>query len=68
MYESALFKSENEKETVYKTLNPDDQAIDKVSEEMQKQLNCNLNDILESINNKDYQESIRKIKEIREDE
>ncbi len=40
---------------------------DSVMEDMQRQLDCNLEDILGSINNKDYQESVRKIKEIRED-
>lgn len=40
---------------------------DDIMDEMQKQLNCTPKDILESINNKDYQESIKRLKEIRED-
>lgn len=64
MYESALFKSKEQNTTVSNTLNSDDVINDKVSSEMQKQLNCNLNDVFESINNKDYENSIRKIKEI----
>lgn len=45
----------------------DKKITDDVMESMRKQLNCSANDILESINNKDYQESIRKIKEILDD-
>lgn len=67
MYESALFKSNEQKTTVSDTFISDDEISDNVSEEMQKQLNCNLKSVLESINDKDYQKSIRKIKEIRED-
>ena len=67
MYESALFKSKEQNTTPSNTLNSDDEITDNVSKEMQKQLNCNLEDVLESINNKEYQKSIRKIKEIRED-
>lgn len=67
MYESALFKSQKQNTTVSNTLISDDEITDNVSNEMQKQLNCSLEDVLESIKNKDYRESIRIIKEIRED-
>jgi len=67
MYESALFKSKEQNTTASNTFISGDEISDKVSEEMQKQLNCNLKDVLESINNKDYQDSIRRLKEIRED-
>ncbi len=67
MYESALFKSKEQNTTVSNSFISDHEITDNVSEEMQKQLNCTPEDILESINNKDYQESLRKIKEIRED-
>ena len=67
MYESALFKSKDQDTTASDTFISDDEITDNVSKEMQKQLNCNLKSVLESIDNKDYQKSIRKIKEIRED-
>ena len=47
--------------------NEDEKISDSVMESMQKQLTMSPKDILESINNKDHQESIRKIKEIMED-
>ena len=68
MYESALFKSTNEEKTISNhTIDSDNVQMDKVSRDMQKQLNPTVEDILDSINNKDYQVSIRKIMEIRED-
>jgi hypothetical protein len=67
MYESALFKSKEQNTTVSNTFISDNEITDDVSNEVQKQLNCNLKDVLESINNKDYQDSIRMLKEIREE-
>jgi len=66
--ESGLFMSRDKSITdSTKSTETNNKMTDSVMEAMQKQLNYNLNDMLESINNKDYQESIRKIKEIRED-
>lgn len=68
--ESALFSSEQKRKIGIISPPPTDGDMkidDHIMVEMQKQLNCNLNDVLESINNKDYQESIRRLKEIRED-
>jgi hypothetical protein len=67
MYESALFKSKEQTIMVFNTLISDNDITDNISQEMQKQLNCNLQDVLNNVSNKDYQESIRKIREIRED-
>lgn len=68
--ESALFSSEQKRKMGISSPPPTDGDMkidDHIMVEMQKQLNCNLQDVLESINNKDYQESIRRLKEIRED-
>jgi hypothetical protein len=47
--------------------NGDKNIDDDIMEKIQKQLNPTTKDILESINDKDYQESIKRLKEIRED-
>ena len=66
--ESGLFISDSESTTDTITLvNAGRKITDHVMEDMQKQLNYTPNEILENMNNKDYQESVRKIKEIRED-
>ncbi len=67
--ESALFSSEQKRkmDIISQTTDGDMKIDDHIMVEMRKQLNCNLKDVLESINNKDYQESIKKLKEIRED-
>jgi len=69
--ESALFNSEQKRKigiiSSSPSTNGDKNIDDDIMQEMQKQLNCNLEDVLESINNKDYQESVRRLKEIRED-
>lgn len=66
--ESALFNSEQKRKMgIIAPMNVESKMTDHIMEEMRKQLNYAPEDILESINNKDYQESIRKIKEIREE-
>jgi DNA-binding Xre family transcriptional regulator len=68
--ESALFNSEQKRKMGIISpplVNRDRNIDDEIMDEMQKQLNCNPEDILESINNKDYQESIQRLKDIRED-
>ncbi|MDQ3084646.1 MAG: hypothetical protein M3Q77_07525 [Thermoproteota archaeon] len=66
--ESGLYKTGNQSTTDPITLlNDDRKIIDSVMEDMQKQLNYTPKDIFDSLHNEDYQESIRKIKEIRED-
>ena len=66
--ESGLFISDSESTTDTITLvNAGRKITDHVMEDMQKQLNYTPNEILENMNNKDYRESVRKIKEIRED-
>jgi hypothetical protein len=66
--ESALFTSEQKRKMgITASTNEDDKKTDPVMESMNKQLNATPHDILENINNEEYQESIRKLKEIRED-
>ncbi|MDR4492426.1 MAG: hypothetical protein R2685_16275 [Candidatus Nitrosocosmicus sp.] len=66
--ELALFTSEQKRKMGFIVSHSGDEKItDPVMESMEKQLNMSPNDILDSINNKGYQESIRKIKEIMED-
>jgi hypothetical protein len=65
--ESALFTSEEKcKMGIIASPNEDEKITDPVMKSMEKQLNMSPKDIIESINNKDYQESIRKLKEIME--
>ena len=67
--ESALYTLEQKRKMgIRASTNEDEKITDPVMESMKKQLNMSPKDILDSINNKDYQESIRKIKEITEDE
>jgi hypothetical protein len=66
--DSALFTSEQKhKMGIIASTNEDEKITDSVMEDMRKQLVSTPKDILESINNKAYQESIKKIKEIMED-
>lgn len=66
--ESALFTTEQKhKMGITASTNEEEKIIDPVMESMRKQLAVSPKDILESIHNKDYQESIRKVKEITED-
>ncbi|HEX5185984.1 MAG TPA: hypothetical protein VFV86_03760 [Nitrososphaeraceae archaeon] len=66
--ESGLFISENRSTTDTTTqMNGPRKITDLVMEDMQKQLNCTPEDIFERVNNSDYQESLKKIKEITED-
>jgi hypothetical protein len=65
--DSALFTLEQKRKMgIVESTNNDEKVIDPVMDGMRKQLTMTPEDILESINNKDYQESIRKLKEIRE--
>lgn len=66
--ESALFTSEQKRKMgIIPSTNEEEKFTDPVMKSMQKQLTMTPKDILESINSKEYQQSIRKIKEIRED-
>ncbi len=65
--ESALFSSEQKRNMgIIGPMNEEEKITDQVMEAMQKQLDITPSGFLENINNKVYQESIRKIKEIRE--
>jgi DNA-binding Xre family transcriptional regulator len=66
--ELALFNSEQKRKigVISSSTGKDKNIDDEIMVEMQKQLNCNPKDVLESIHNRDYQESIKKLKEIRE--
>lgn len=66
--ESGLYVCEKRSTTDATTqVNGSSKITDHVMEDMQKQLNCTPEGILERINNSDYQESVRKIKEITQD-
>lgn len=66
--ESALFNSEQKCNMgIIGPTDGEEKITDQVMEALQKQLNLTPSDILDSINNKDYQESVRRLKEIRED-
>jgi hypothetical protein len=67
--ESALFSLEQKRKMgIISPITDGDRSIDgHIMEKMQEQLNSTPEGIFDSLNNKDYQESIRKIKEIRED-
>jgi hypothetical protein len=65
--ESGIYTTEQmRKMGIIESTKEDEKITDHVMGDMRKQLNMEPNDILEGINNKDYQESIRKIKEIEE--
>jgi hypothetical protein len=66
--ESALFTLEQKRKMgITWSTNEDEKITDPIMEGMEKQLTMSPKEILESINNKEYQESIRKLKEIMED-
>lgn len=66
--ESALFTPDQKRKMgINESTEGEEKITDHVMDDMQKQLTCTPKDILESINNKQYQESIKKIKEIMED-
>ncbi len=66
--ESALFDSEQKRKMGTDTqMTGENKITDHVMDDMRKQLNPTSKDMLESIHNKDYQDSIRKIKEIMDD-
>ena len=64
--ESALFTLEQKRKMAIIEQTEEDKITDPVMESMRNQLTMTPKDILESIDNKDYQESIRKIREIEE--
>ena len=66
--DSALFTVEQKQKMriVEPTTDGVAKVTDHVNEDMQKQLNYTPEEILQTLNNKDYQESIRKIREIKE--
>jgi len=66
--DSALFTTEQKRKLgITASTNEEEKIIDTVMESMRNQLTMKPSDILESINNKEYQETIRKLKEIREE-
>ncbi len=67
--ESALFTLEQKgKMGITASIDKEEKITDPVMESMKKQLTMTPKDIFESISNTDYQETIRKIKEIMEDD
>jgi hypothetical protein len=65
--ESGIYTLEQmRKMGIIESTNEEQKITDHVMEDMGKQLTMESKDILESINNKDYQETIRKIREIEE--
>lgn len=66
--ESALLTLEQKhKMGIIASTKEEERVVDPVMENMEKQLTMTPKDIMESINNKEYQHTIRKLKEIMED-